>query len=331
MTRSDDLYGERIKHVVTLVLLSVLVLRFRPHALTGHGPDAVAQAARCRCDQCEHGRELRREGQCHREFRFVDFAVFASRPRIPPILAPSALTREPDWTDCDIAHGDDIPPPTERRVTFYESPFIWVTGYEVSDYWLRHDVPVRIGDRVEHNLTMVQIWVFVRGKAEQVVVFYPTDGIWRIHPLPPPNLAWTSYGSSFFVGPVERKERPVVEIKEITFDPASQSFRLAFADGGPGKVKLGEVDDNHIALDICFDQAVEDQPFAALRSMYVTEFNADVARIALQRPEAKAWLEEKIMASTARKRRRPGWDVFCLRAIISARRTSCLAGSPGRT
>ena len=60
-------------------------------------------------------------------------------------------------------------------------------------------------------------------------------------------------------------------------------------------MKLGDVDDNHIALDVSFDRAVENQPFAALRSMYVTEFNADVARIALQSPEAKSWLEEKIM------------------------------------
>ena len=37
------------------------------------------------------------------------------------------------------------------------------------------------------------------------------------------------------------------------------------------------------------------RPFAALRSMYVTEFNADVARIAVQRPQEKSWLEEPIM------------------------------------
>ena len=60
-------------------------------------------------------------------------------------------------------------------------------------------------------------------------------------------------------------------------------------------MKLADVDDNHIALDVSFDRAIENQPFAALRSMYVTEFNADVARIALQSPQAKSWLEEPIM------------------------------------
>jgi hypothetical protein len=178
---------------------------------------------------------------------------------------------------------------------------MWVTGYEVSDYWLRRDVPVHIGERVEHNLTMLQLWVFVRGKAEQVLVLYPTSGIWRIHPLPPESLAWTSYGSSFLVGPIERKQMPVVEFKEISFHPENRTFRLAFADGGTGTVKVSEIDDDHIVLDVGFDRAIVGKPFAALSSMYVTEFNADVARIALQRPEEKAWLEAPIMAfGTAR-------------------------------
>jgi hypothetical protein len=204
--------------------------------------------------------------------------------------------REPDWTDCK---GDVIrsgPPPTERRVTFYESPFLWVTGYDVSDYWRRRDVPVRVGDRVEHNLTMVQVWVFVRGKAEQLLVLYPTDGIWRLHPLPPPHLAWISYGSSFLIGPIETKERPLVEIKDISYDPAARAFNLAFTRGGSAQVKLADFDDDHVVLDVSFDRAVDGMPFAALRSMYVTEFNADVARIALQRPDAASWLEQPIMS-----------------------------------
>jgi hypothetical protein len=204
--------------------------------------------------------------------------------------------REPDWADCDFTRSDDDPPPKERRVTFYESPFLWVTGYEFSDYWRKRDVPVRVGDRVEHDLTMVQVWVFVRGKAEQVLVLYPTDGMWRIHPLPPPHLPWVAYGSSFLVGPLERKERPVVEIKEMAFDPATRTFHLSFASGGSGEVKLAELDEDHIALDVSFDRGFDQQPFAALRSMYVTEFNADAAHIALQIPDAKSWLEQPIMS-----------------------------------
>ena len=68
-----------------------------------------------------------------------------------------------------------------------------------------------------------------------------------------------------------------------------------------GTVKVSEINDDRIVLDVGFDQAIVGKPFAALSSMYVTEFNADVARIALQRPEEKAWLEAPIMAfGTAR-------------------------------
>lgn len=222
------------------------------------------------------------------------FRIEASHPAY--IGGVNGERREPNWTDCT---GDVIrsgPPPTERRITFYESPFLWVTGYEVSDYWRRRDVPVRVGDRVEHNLTMVQVWVFVRGKADQVLVLYPTDGVWRIHPLPPPHLAWTSYGSSFLIGPVEIKERPLVEISDIAFDPTARAFRLGFARGGSAQVKLADFDDDHVVLGVSFDRAIDGVPFAALRSMYVTEFNADVAHIALQRADATGWLELPVMS-----------------------------------
>ncbi|MFI5011026.1 MAG: hypothetical protein ACHQAY_01635 [Hyphomicrobiales bacterium] len=226
------------------------------------------------------------------------FRIQAAHPAY--IGAAADQRREPDWTDCDIVH-EGVKPPTERRITFYESPFLWVTGYELSDYWRRRDVPVRVGDRVEHNLTMVQLWVFVRGMAQQVIVLYPTDGIWRIHPLPPANLPWNAYGSSFFVGPLEQKERPVVDIKEIAFDPTTKSFHLDFAAGGGGDVRLAELDDDHVSLEVSFDRAIEGKPFAALRSMYVTEFNADVARIALLEPEAQRWVEEPIMSFRSAK------------------------------
>ena len=221
------------------------------------------------------------------------FRIEAAHPAY--IAGVNGERREPDWTDCDLQHGDDAPP-KERRVTFYESPFLWVTGYEFSDYWRKRDVPVRVGDRVEHNLTMLQLWVFVRGKAEQVLVLYPTDGMWRIHPLPPANLPWVAYGSSFLVGPLERKERPLVEIKDIAFDPTTRTFHLSFADGANGDVRLTDIDEDHITLEVSFDRSFEAQPFAALRSMYVTEFNADAAHIALQIPDAKSWLEQPILS-----------------------------------
>jgi hypothetical protein len=39
-----------------------------------------------------------------------------------------------------------------------------------------------------------------------------------------------------------------------------------------------------------------DRAFVALRSMYVTAFNNDAARIALREPGAKGWREEALMS-----------------------------------
>src|SRR3712207_5486591 len=73
------------------------------------------------------------------------------------------------------------------------------------------------------------------------------------------------------------------------------SFRLLFARGGSATLKVEKLDRDRFVLDVTLDQPVAGRPFAALRSMYVTEFNADVARIALREPQAKGWREEPIM------------------------------------
>ena len=49
-------------------------------------------------------------------------------------------------------------------------------------------------------------------------------------------------------------------------------------------------------LEVAFDKPIDGRPFAALRSMYVTDFNNDVARIAVREKGAKGWREEPIMA-----------------------------------
>jgi hypothetical protein len=87
-----------------------------------------------------------------------------------------------------------------------------------------------------------------------------------------------------------------VRLKEVTFEPKSRTFSLQFERGGAATLALKTVDQNRHLLDVSFDRAIAGQPFAALRSMYVTEFNNDVARIAVREPGAKGWREGNIMA-----------------------------------
>ena len=69
----------------------------------------------------------------------------------------------------------------------------------------------------------------------------------------------------------------------------------AFADrGGSATVVMAKTDQSRHVLEVAFDKAVDGRPFAALRSMYVTEVNNDVARIALLEKGAKGWREELV-------------------------------------
>ncbi|OYW31268.1 MAG: hypothetical protein B7Z45_10550, partial [Azorhizobium sp. 12-66-6] len=157
-------------------------------------------------------------------------------------------------------------------------------------------VPVRVGSESFTGLHMMQLWVRTpRGPYEALVV-YPPDGYWRARPLPPAHMAEAAYGSSFLLGPVETEGRPLVKFKEIVFEPATRSFALSFADGSSGRLRVAELDAERMVLDATLDGAVAGRPFAALRSMYITQFNADVAQVAWKAEGAKGWQESGIMA-----------------------------------
>ena len=229
---------------------------------------------------------------------------------------------QPDFTACprDLSkETTEVRPP--RRVTFYEDVETWLTGYTFANFWRPHDIPFRVGDRVEKGLHVVQLWVRRNERAEEVLVIYPGDGYWRIRPLPPQHLGWSAYGSSFLVGPVEIEGRPVVKISEVEFDPATMTFRLTFAAGGGATLRVDQLDRDRLALEVELDRPVAGRPFAALRSMYVTETNNDVARIALREKNARGWREEPVMAFKAAK----ATDVWAgrlrPRATTRARRT----------
>jgi hypothetical protein len=208
---------------------------------------------------------------------------------------------EADWTGC-TAPGDPRPEPTTaapqppRRITLYEEYDLWVVGQIYPAFWRPATATVRIGDRVEKGLHLVQVWLRRPMGGEEVLVLYPQDGYWRLRPRAPAALAPTAFGSSFLLGPVEVDERPLVKIKEVAFEPKTRTFTLAFERGGSATVVMAKVDEARHVLDVAFDAPIAGRPFAAVRSMYVTEVNNDVARIAVLEAGAKGWHETPIMA-----------------------------------
>jgi hypothetical protein len=226
---------------------------------------------------------------------------------------------QPDFTACPQGlsrETTEVKPP--RRVTFYEDVETWLTGYTFANWWRPHDVPFRVGDRTERGLDVVQLWVRREERAEEVLVIYPGDGYWRLRPLPPRHLGWSAYGSSVLIGPVESEGRPVVNISAIDFDPTTMTFRLTFAAGASATVKVDALDRDRLALDVSFEQPVTGKPFAALRSMYVTETNNDVARLALREEHAAGWREEPVMGFKGAR----ATDVWAGRLVPSRHNTS---------
>jgi hypothetical protein len=183
-----------------------------------------------------------------------------------------------------------------RRITIYETPDWQLVGLTIANFWRKTVVPVRVGDRVESGVQLLQLWTRANDRAEEVLVLYPQDGYWRARPLPPQNLKWSAYGSSFMVGPIELNERPLVDIREVVFDPNTKSFRLSFTRGGSATLRLDKLDTDRQVLDVTLDPPVAaDRPFAALRSMFVTEINNDVAQLGWRVKGAASWERTGVM------------------------------------
>ena len=227
------------------------------------------------------------------------FRIEAAHPAYIGTLQRDSF--EADWTGC-TAPGDPTasPPPQQppKRKTLYEQIDFWVVGLTFPTFWRPATATVRIGTRVEKGLHLLQVWMIRPMGGEEVLVLYPQDGYWRLRPLAPAGLAPTAFGSSFLIGPVEVEGRPIVRIKEVAFDPKARTFTLAFERGGTATVRMASADRNRHTLEVALDRPVDGRPFAALRSMYVTDLNNDVARIAVREKGANGWREDDIMIFT---------------------------------
>ena len=245
------------------------------------------------------------------------FTIEAEQPRYINQLRRD--NREPDWSGCDM-HDDPVVPAKPRELVLYENAELELRAFTYPTFWRKSDVAFKVGDRVERGLHLVQLWVKTRGQRQELMVVYPADGYFRARPLPPPNLDGSDYGSSFLVGPIEKEAgRLVVNLKEITFDPAQRRFGLGYADGSTATLTVRGADGDRTVLDVDLGRGFSGaRPFAALRSMYVTDRNADAARISVKEPAARSWREENILAFAGAS----ATDVWMGRVVPSHHNTS---------
>jgi hypothetical protein len=224
---------------------------------------------------------------------------FRIEARHPAVIGSIVVdSTAPDFTNCTI---EDKPPGPERKddvVQLYEDDTMLLVGYRGDpSFWRKDEVPLRVGSGPEeHNLHLVQLFAKGAGKDPyEYLVLYPMDGYWRARPLPPDRLLQGSYGTSFLVGAVEEKKRPFVAIKSVRFDPRARIFELTFPKGDVATVRVDSVNQQATRLEVMFEKPVQGHPFAALRSMFVTDTNADSAVVAYRQPWRKGWDQRHVM------------------------------------
>ena len=287
-SRRTRLRGLAVRLAAAVLPLGLLLLRPGPDpAAAADGiPVEIANASEAtRCTEVDNV-TLTLASPAVRRFR-----IEATHPAYVGRLA--ADRRDPDWTDCPEVPAASVAAPAARQV-LYEDADVAVVGYAYPGFWRPADVPFRAGGRVERGLTLVQLWVRRDGRPEEVLAVYPGDGYWRIRPLPPEHLGSGAYGSSVLLGPVQAGRRPFVALREIVFDPDTLTFAVLFAGGGSATVRLETLDRRRLALEATLDAPIPNAPFAALRSMHVSEANADLARVSVLGPEGE-WREEPVM------------------------------------
>ncbi len=214
----------------------------------------------------------------------------------PPYLSSINYdSTRPDFTDCVFTDREDhtFEP---RTLELYDDGDVKLVGHTFEKFWRPEDVTVAVDGSEEAGLHLLQVFLPHEDEWLEVLVLYPSDGYWRAKPLPPEHLAKSAYGSSFLIGPVEDGGRPMVRLSRVDFDPDTLSFTLAFAEGGSATLAIGDADTSRLRLDVTFDGPVgREQPFAALRSMHVTETVADVALVGWRESEFAPWRSRPIL------------------------------------
>lgn len=260
----------------------------RAFAQTGQAVEIINDSTPTRCAE-EDNVYIKLQAEQVRRFRI--------EARHPAYVGTIVADRwAPDFTNCTMTGGADYKF-ERRRLTLYETEDWQLVGLTFPSFWRPNSVPVRVGQRTETGFHLLQLWTRFQERAEEVLVLYPADGYWRARPLAPQTLRSSAYGSSFLVGPIDVQGRPLVDIKEVTFDPATRAFSLAFARGGSATLRLDVLDQERIELEVTIEPPVgASQPFAALRSMYVTETNSDVAQVAWREPGSALWIDSPVMS-----------------------------------
>src|SRR5262249_37481438 len=78
----------------------------------------------------------------------------------------------PHFAHCVLAAAALAPAPA-RRITIFETEDWQLVGHKLPSFWRTSAVTVRVGDRVETGIHLLQLWTRYEERAEEVLVLYP--------------------------------------------------------------------------------------------------------------------------------------------------------------
>lgn len=194
----------------------------------------------------------------------------------------------PDFSGCNFDGGAHPTDPAhrfrKRTVVLLDNAQWRIVGMTLPTFWRPARVPVQVGMRHDRGFHLLQVFKKEKGKALEAIVLYPSDGYWRLKPLPEARFGDGVYGSSFLLGPVVQAGRPVVNIAAIRVVPKPLAIHLRFTNGSSAVARVAEISRTRTALDVTLSKPTQSakQPFAVLRSMYVTPDNADMSEVRWQ-------------------------------------------------
>ena len=217
------------------------------------------------------------------------------RAEHPPYLEPGLPDQmAPDFSDCNMS-GNPSYGFAPLTVVAYDDGRTRLVSHRYGENWRPTSVPVRVGATVLDGPHLLQLIDLTGPLPIEMIVLYPSDGYWRAKPLPPTDRAETGYGTSFLVGPVVEKIRPIVELAEVTVDPAARRFDLVFVGGGRARLEIVANSRSANVIEVRFDPPLDAaRPFAALRSMYVAGDNNDAARLGWRGAAPWPWLDRPL-------------------------------------
>ena len=190
-------------------------------------------------------------------------------------------------TDSCLSDSSNCPPPdpgypfTPDTVTLYDDHVTVVEAVREANWWRPNGMSVSVDQGAPvTDMHYVVVYRKIADSAEwpQFFVLY-MDGNCRLIPHPPIGRDSVCFGSSVIVGPAQTSSRPIAEIASVHYSSAAQTMEVSYAAGGTSVLTLQEVDRTMARVRVTLTCPGNTLPVATIRSMFVTEGNADVDHV----------------------------------------------------